>query len=232
MCVGRWQSCPGAPAPSHTQPRTLLREGQGSSGPVQKGKEVGRGLETPSAASGNPGHCRLSRDGKADGLGALRVGPCHPGVCGCVCAGVGGCIIGRQVSVPSGKVFSCIRAAQAWSRLGGGELCVPGGVCTQGLPRRGIRWLIVREAPWKLPETRCQLLPGPPPQTHHSGGGVGAGLAQQSPLPAPPPTGTPSGLPLPTRQLKCPMGPQGTKRSLVPKITPDAKVIFQPGPGG
>lgn len=134
----------------------------------------------------------------------------------------GGCIIGRRVSAPSGKVFPCIRAAQAWSRLGGGELCV----------RRGIRWLIVREAPWKLPETRYQLLPGPPPQTHHSGGGVGAGLAQQSPLPAPPPTGTPSGLPLPTRQLKCPMGPQGTKRSLVPKITPDAKVIFQPGPGG
>ena len=90
MCLGRWQSCPGAPAPSHTQPRTLLREGQGSSGPVQKGKEVGRGLETPSAASGNPGHCRLSWEGKADGLGALRVGPCPPGVCGGVCAGVGG----------------------------------------------------------------------------------------------------------------------------------------------
>lgn len=144
-------------------------------------------------------------------------------MCVGVCVRVwGGCIIGRRVSAPSGKVFPCIRAAQAWSRLGGGELCV----------RRGIRWLIVREAPWKLPETRYQLLPGPPPQTHLSGGGVGAGLAQQSPLPAPPPTGTPSGLPLPTRQLKCPMGPQGTKRSLVPKITPDAKVIFQPGPGG
>ena len=132
----------------------------------------------------------------------------------------GGCIIGRRVSAPSGKVFPCIRAAQAWSRLGGGELCV----------RRGIRWLIVREAPWKLPETRYQLLPGPPPQTHHSGGGVGAGLAQQSPLPAPPPTGTPSGLPLPTRQLKCPMGPQGTKRSLFPKCITRCKSDFPAWP--
>lgn len=102
-------------------------------------------------------------------------------------------------------------------------------VCARGPPPRGIRWLIVWEAPWKLPEPGCQLLPSPPPQMHHGWEGEGPGSAQQVP---PTPSHTPSRLPLPTRQLKCPTGRQGTKLCFVSKITPDAKVIFLPDPRG
>lgn len=149
--------------------------------------------------------------------------------CVFVCIGGWGHIMGRGVSAPSGKEFPCIRAAQPSPRRGGGELPVPGGVCIRP-PAEGIRWLIVQEAPWKLPEPGCQLLPALLPRRTTAGEGWGWGLLSRTPCPTP--TSTPSGLPLSTRQLPCPISPQGTKRSAVPKITPDAKVIFQPGPRG
>lgn len=42
----------------------------------------------------------------------------------------------------------------------------------------------------------------------------------------------PKRAPLPSRRLQRPPGPQGTKRSFVPEITPDAKAIFPPAPEG
>lgn len=71
------------------------------------------------------------------------------------------------------------------ARLGGSALPAPGRAHA-GCLLRGIRWLIVREAPWELPELGCQLLPCPPPQIHHSGGGAGGRLCIPTGPPRPP----------------------------------------------
>lgn len=82
--------------------------------------------------------------------------------------------------------------------------------------------------PESSPEAPRAWLPAAPtflPQMHRSGrGGRGQGLLREglalSLL------SIPRGLP---RQLKCPIGPQGTKND-IPKIRLNAQVIFLPDP--
>lgn len=143
----------------------------------------------------------------------------HRPQCGCV----GGGIVGREA--PGGKELPCIRVAWTWPSWEAVSF-LSQMLHAHDLSLRGIRWLTTQEAPPpEAPRAWLPAAPTSPPQMHHSArGGRGQGLLREGPALSLP--SIPSGLP---RQLKCPMGPQGTKHD-IPKIRLDAKVIFLPDP--